>query len=82
VLVSLLLCANIANNVYQSLAVQLFISLLRWTAGLSLQRCCSIATGVPFSRLRTQNLNVTEWEKVAGWWANRYVDGQRPIEGV
>jgi replicative DNA helicase len=40
-----------------------------------LQRCCSIATDVPLARLRTKNLNIKEWEKVAGWWANRFQQG-------
>ena len=45
-----------------------------------LQRCCSIATGVPYSRLRTQNLSVIEWEKVAGWWASRFQQGQERLK--
>ncbi len=63
-------------TMFTTVVNRLFISLLRWTADSILQRCCSIATGIPFARLRSQNLNITEWEKVAGWWANRYVDGQ------
>jgi replicative DNA helicase len=45
-----------------------------------LQRCCAIATGVPFSRLRTKNLNNVEWEKVAMWWANRFINGQEKLK--
>jgi len=41
-----------------------------------LQRCCAIATEIPFSRMRTKNLSVTEWEKVATWWSNRFTAGQ------
>ena len=26
--------------------------------------------------MRTKNLSVAEWEKVAGWWANRFTAGQ------
>ena len=44
-----------------------------------LQRCCSVATGVPFSRLRTKNLSVTEWEAVAKWWAGRYQNSQERL---
>jgi replicative DNA helicase len=44
-----------------------------------LQRCASIATGIPFSRLKLKNLNVTEWEKVAGWWANRFQQGEERL---
>ena len=45
-----------------------------------LQRCCSIATEVPFSRIRTKNLSITEWEKVAAWWANRFLNGQEKLK--
>ena len=45
-----------------------------------LQRVCSIATGVPFSRLRTKNLSVLEWELVAEWWTNRFKDSQDKLK--
>ena len=45
-----------------------------------LQRCCAISTGIPFSRIRTKNLNNVEWERVATWWANRFVDGQEKLK--
>ena len=45
-----------------------------------LQRICSIATGVPYSRLRTKNLSVTEWEKVAAWWAKRFQRGEERLQ--
>ena len=41
-----------------------------------LQRCCSIATGVPFARIRNANLSNTEWEKIAAWQASRFSNGQ------
>lgn len=69
------ICANIANNVYNSGKSAVYFTIEMDSRSI-LQRCCSIATGIPFARLRSQNLNITEWEKVAGWWANRYVDGQ------
>ncbi len=70
-----LTCANIANNVVASGRSAIYFTIEMDSRSI-LQRCCSIATGVPFSRLRTQNLSVTEWEKVAGWWASRYQQGQ------
>ena len=69
------ICANIANAVYASGKSAMYFTIEMDSRSI-LQRCCSIATEVPFARLRTQNLNVTEWEKVATWWAARYVDGQ------
>ena len=69
------ICANIANAVYASGKSAMYITIEMDSRSI-LQRCCSIATEVPFARLRTQNLSVTEWEKVANWWAARYVDGQ------
>ena len=69
------ICANIANNVYASGKSAIYFTIEMDSRSI-LQRCCSIATKIPFARLRTQNLSVTEWEQVATWWAARYVDGQ------
>lgn len=69
------ICANIANNVYESGKSVIYFTIEMDSRSI-LQRCCAIATQVPFSRLRTKNLSVAEWEKVAGWWANRFVNGQ------
>ena len=69
------ICANIANAVSPSGKSAMYFTIEMDSRSI-LQRCCSIATEVPFARLRTQNLSITEWEKVANWWAARYVDGQ------
>lgn len=69
------ICANIANNVYESGKSAIYFTIEMDSRSI-LQRCCAIATKVPFSRLRTKNLSVAEWEKVATWWANRFVNGQ------
>jgi replicative DNA helicase len=69
------ICANIATSVYASGRSAMYFTIEMDSRSI-LQRCCAIATEVPFSRLRTQNLSVAEWEKVATWWAGRYVDGQ------
>ena len=71
-------CANIANNVYSSGKSALYFT-IEMDSRAILQRCCSIATGVPFSRLRTKNLSITEWEKVANWQAERYKDSQERL---
>ena len=69
------ICANIANNVVASGKSAMYFTIEMDSRDI-LQRCCSIATNVPFSRLRTKNLSVTEWERVASWWSNRFVAGQ------
>lgn len=74
-----LTCANIANNVVESGRSAIYFT-IEMDSRSVLQRCCSIATEVPFSRLRTKNLSVTEWERVAGWWANRFQQGQERLK--
>ena len=74
-----LTCANIANNVVESGRSAMYFTIEMDSRSI-LQRCCAIAIGVPYSRLRTQNLSVTEWEKVAGWWADRYQQGQERMK--
>ena len=71
-------CSNIANNVYESGKSAIYFT-IEMDSRAILQRCCSIATEIPFSRLRAKNLNVTEWEKVASWWAGRYQDSQERL---
>ena len=68
-------CANIANSVYNSGKSALYFTIEMDSRSI-LQRQCSIATGVPQGRLRSKNLNVTEWERVAEWWAGRFHRGQ------
>ena len=72
-------CSNIANNVFNSGKSAVFFTIEMDSRSI-LQRCCAIATGIPFARLRTKNLNVIEWERVATWWANRFSDGQERLK--
>ena len=74
-----IVCSNIANNVFNSGKSAVFFTIEMDSRSI-LQRCCSIATGVPFARLRTKNLSVIEWERVAGWWANRFSEGQERLK--
>ena len=69
------ICANIANSVIKTGKSAIYFTIEMDSRSI-LQRCCAIATEVPFSRLRTKNLSVVEWEKVASWWADRFVAGQ------
>ena len=41
-----------------------------------LQRDAAIATRIPFHKIRNRNLTVQEWERLALWWSQRYVEGQ------
>lgn len=72
-------CANIANNMIAQGKSAMYFTIEMDSRSI-LQRCCSIATGVPFSRLRTKSLNNVEWEKVAAWWADRYVEGAERLK--
>lgn len=74
-----LTCANIANSVFESGRSAIYFTIEMDSRSI-LQRICSIATGVPYSRLRTKNLSVTEWEKVAAWWANRFQRGEERLQ--
>lgn len=69
------ICANIANSVIASGKSAMYFTIEMDSRDI-IQRCCSIATGVPFSRLRTKNLSIVEWDKVATWWSERFVLGQ------
>lgn len=73
------ICANIAQNVFASGKSAIYFTIEMDSRNI-LQRCCSIATGVPFNRLRTKNLSLGEWEKVAGWWASRFKEGQERLK--
>lgn len=68
-------CANIANNVFQSGKSAIYFTIEMDSRSI-LQRVCSIATGIPFAKLRSKSLSVVEWEKVAAWWAARFQDGE------
>ena len=52
------ICANIATSVYASGRSAMYFTIEMDSRSI-LQRCCAIATEVPFSRLRTQNLSVS-----------------------
>ena len=71
-------CANVANNIFQSGSSAIYFT-IEMDSRAILQRCCAIATGVPFTRIRNGNLTNVEWEKVAGWQASRFVNGQERL---
>ena len=67
-------CSNVANHVVESGKSAIYFTIEMDSRSI-LQRCCSIATDISLARLRTKNLNIKEWEKVAQWWANRFERG-------
>ena len=72
-------CSNVANSVFNSGKSAIYFTIEMDSRSI-LQRCCAIATGIPFARLRTKNLNVIEWERVASWWAARFENGQERLK--
>ena len=74
-----LTCANIAHNVFESGRSAMYFT-IEMDSIQTLQRVCSIATGVPFSRLRTKNLSISEWEDVTAWFAGRFENSNKILE--
>jgi len=74
-----LTCANIVNNTYANGKSAIYFT-IEMDSRAILQRCCAVATGIPYGRLKLKNLNVMEWERVANWWANRFKGGQERIK--
>jgi replicative DNA helicase len=74
-----IICSNVANNVFKSGKTAIYFTIEMDSRSI-LQRCCSIATEIPFARLRTKNLSMPEWEKVASWWAARFEKGQERLK--
>lgn len=72
-------CANVANNVYNNGKTAIYFTIEMDSRSI-LQRLCAIETGVSAMRLRTKNLSLIEWEQVAAWWANRFVNGAEKFE--
>jgi hypothetical protein len=72
-------CCNIANTVYESGKSAIYFT-IEMDSREILQRCCSIATGVPHERIRKRNLSVTEWGLVSAWWANRFVNPEEKLK--
>ena len=69
-----LTCVNIANNVYNQGRSSIYFTIEMDSRSI-LERMCALGARVPIGRLATRNLTSTEWNRVAEWWANRFVDG-------
>jgi hypothetical protein len=69
-------CCNIASNVFAGGHSVMYFT-IEMDARSIMQRCCSIATGVPAGAIRNRNLSLGEWQLVAQWWSTRFEDGER-----
>jgi archaellum biogenesis ATPase FlaH len=74
-----LTCANIVSNIYESNNSAIYFS-IEMTARQTLQRICSISTGVPLYSLINRNLDIDQWERVAHWWSHRFESGEEPFK--
>lgn len=71
-------CANMAVNAFANNQSVMYFT-IEMDSQAILQRCCSIATGVPAAALRNGNLSISEWQLVAQWWSSRFEDGERNL---
>lgn len=75
----------VCNNIAQA-QVEQGKTVIKFTIEMQLreelQRQCAIATGVPHMKIRYKELSVDEWNRVAQWWASRYVNGEEIYEEV
>lgn len=68
-------CCNVANAMFESGKTAVYFTIEMDSRSI-LQRMCAIGTGISHNKIRSMNLSVTEWEKVAQWWAARFEGGQ------
>lgn len=72
-------CANIAVNSFESGNSVMYFT-IEMTSRSIMQRCASIATGVPVAAIRNRNLSLGEWNLLAKWWCKRFEDGERAYD--
>ena len=69
-------CANMAVNAYDEGKSSIYFTIEMDTQS-TLQRMCSIATGVPAAAIRNGNLSLGEWQLVAEWMSSRFENGEK-----
>jgi replicative DNA helicase len=74
-----LTCANVAANVYSQGGSAIYFT-IEMTSRSIMQRIAAISTGVPVNAIRNRNLSISEWEKVAKWWAGRFDEGHEVFD--
>jgi replicative DNA helicase len=72
--------SNIARNVITQQNKKVLSFSVEMPVREVLQRDAAIATEIPYFKIRDKNMSVQEYEKLAKWWAERYVDGQDAYE--
>ena len=69
-------CANMAVNAFDDGKSSIYFTIEMDTQS-TLQRMCSIATGVPAAAIRNGNLSLGEWQLVAEWMSSRFENGEK-----
>lgn len=72
--------SNIARNVITQQKKKVIYFSVEMPSREVLQRDAAIATGIPFFKIRNKDMSVQEWELLAKWWSERYVDGEDAYE--
>lgn len=73
-------CNNIARHIIETKnQVALYFS-IEMEAIEVLQRDASIATRIPFNKIRNKNLSIVEWEKIVEYWGTRFKNSQTHID--
>lgn len=67
---------NIAANMIDKDKSVIFFTIEMPTREV-LQRLCAVSAGIPFSKLKYKDLSITEWERVAAWWAKRFKNSEQ-----
>lgn len=68
--------SNIANNMVENKKRKALYFSIEMQPREILQRACSIATRVPYYKLKNRDLSIDEWARVAKWWSSRYNEGE------
>jgi hypothetical protein len=68
-------CSNLARRTVDNGKLALYFS-TEMEPRQVLQRDASIATQIPFSKIKNRSLSVNEWELLARWWGERYHNGR------
>jgi len=73
-------CNNIARHIMNDKKKVVLYFSIEMEAIEVLQRDASIATDIPFNKIRNRNLSVIEWEKIVNYWASRFKNSEKHVE--
>lgn len=74
-------CNNVARHIIETKKkVALYFSIEMESIEV-LQRDASIATNIPFNKIRNKNLSVSEWEKIVEYWGSRFKNSEIHVQG-